>query len=412
MEIFSSTGGYLQLTDTAPPPRFIVLPKKNQTLNPATEIPTLPPKKLRKLVEIPRFLPAIFSSQNFLPKNPYLKTPGSTSRKVKNATFCVSGKHPKHLTKVPVLPAIIFLPFYIGHFCAHFWGLFHFIKKIKAKRALSLGKTDLMWYNLITKSNRERRINDMNTAMILDNVIPFPKAHAPRRSTNIYKSDGNPKATAADPVRSLEDIERIKEYFLSKRQIRNYTIFVMGITFGIRAGDLLDLKIHHILNKDGTFKRRCTLIESKTRKTNMPNINKTMRKILNDYLATLHNYSYDDPLFQSRKTDLFGRPQPLSLRQLNYVLAKAEKDLELDFHFSSHSLRKTFAYHLLMQNQNDDVAKFALQKMLNHNDFKTTLTYSGLQADAMDKYRDALTDVLLNNNTKEELDDTENDNIQ
>lgn len=252
----------------------------------------------------------------------------------------------------------------------------------------------------------------MNTAMILDNVIPFPKAHAPRRSTNIYKSDGNPKATAADPVRSLEDIERIKEYFLSKRQIRNYTIFVMGITFGIRAGDLLDLKIHHILNKDGTFKRRCTLIESKTRKTNMPNINKTMRKILNDYLATLHNYSYDDPLFQSRKTDLFGRPQPLSLRQLNYVLAKAEKDLELDFHFSSHSLRKTFAYHLLMQNQNDDVAKFALQKMLNHNDFKTTLTYSGLQADAMDKYRDALTDVLLNNNTKEELDDTENDNIQ
>lgn len=237
-----------------------------------------------------------------------------------------------------------------------------------------------------------------NCAISYNNIIPFPGAagaKSPRRTTSIYKTDGNPKATAAEPIRELEDIERIKQYFLSRGQIRNYMIFIVGITFGIRAGDLLELKIHHILNKDGTFRRRCGIIESKTRKTNMPTINATLRKELEAYLGTLGDYKYDDPLFQSQKTDLFGNPRPLTLRQLNNIFAKVSKELELDFHFSTHSLRKTFAYHLLQQNPNSDAAKFALQRMLNHNDFKTTLHYCGHEQDSIDEYRDGLTDVFL-----------------
>lgn len=238
----------------------------------------------------------------------------------------------------------------------------------------------------------------MNTALkttYIDNVIPFPGAVNNRRTTSIYKSDGKPKATPADPIRDPADIERIKDYFLSKGQRRNYTIFMVGIIFGLRASDLLSLRVHHILNPDGGFKSHCDIIESKTRKYNRPNIDAKMRTFLADYLDWLGDYDYDDYLFRSKKKDTEGKWRAIDVTSFNRILAKTSRELGLNFHFSSHSLRKTFAYQLLQQNPADDEAKFALQRMLNHNDFKTTITYCGLQQDTLDKYRDGLAEAFI-----------------
>ena len=55
---------------------------------------------------------------------------------------------------------------------------------------------------------------------------------------------------AADPIKNIEDINRILDYFLSHKQYRNLLLFSMGINFGLRCGDLLQLKFGHVLNKD------------------------------------------------------------------------------------------------------------------------------------------------------------------
>lgn len=233
-----------------------------------------------------------------------------------------------------------------------------------------------------------------------DNIIEvnFHKEEpaSPRRNTSLFTSDGRPKPSAADPIRNIADIKAMQEYYMSHGQIRNYTIFTLGIMFGLRAGDLLSLRWHHLYTPDYTFKQRCDVIESKTRKSNNPAITPEVRAIITAYRDTLpENIGYHDPVFISAKRDENRNYQAITISALNRALKAAAKAVGITSHISSHSLRKTFAYQLLQQNQGDDDAKFALQRMLNHNDFKTTLTYCGLAQDAMDSYRSALGEVIL-----------------
>lgn len=236
----------------------------------------------------------------------------------------------------------------------------------------------------------------INPQPYYDNVIPlFPNSIPPRRTTSLYKSNGTPKATAADPIRNPAHIKAIQDYYRNKGQIRNYTIFTMGIVFGIRAGDLCEMHIHHILNADKSFKAHCGLYEQKTRKFNNPVITPTMQAILKGYLDNLGDYDLDDYLFRSRQRDKDGNYRPITIQQLNNIIKEAAKAVGITDHISSHSLRKTFAYQLLRQNPGNDEVKFALQQMLNHNDFKTTLTYCGITQDTLDKYRTGLEEIIL-----------------
>lgn len=232
----------------------------------------------------------------------------------------------------------------------------------------------------------------------LDNVIEVNfhrKQENTRRSTSLYKSDGKPKASAADPIRQPEEIKAMQEYFKERGQIRDYTLFTLGVCFGLRAGDLLNLHIYNFLNADSTFKARCELIESKKRKFNNPLITPVIRNLITTYLASLPGYSLDDPLFASQKRDKNGYKRPITITQLNRILKAAAKEIGIPGHISSHSLRKTFAYQLLKQNPNDDAAKMALQQMLNHSEFRTTLTYCGMTQDTVDGYRASLMDEII-----------------
>lgn len=229
-----------------------------------------------------------------------------------------------------------------------------------------------------------------------DNVIPFTilEREEPdqRRSTSIYKSNGVLKPTAADPIRSIADIHAIQQYFLDHDQIRNYTLFTIGIMFGLRAGDLLDLRLHHFFMPDGRFKSHCDLIESKTRKFNNPAITPQIQQLISNYLKTrTDDYTLDSPLFISRNKDRkTGQPKPITLAMLNTALKKAAAACNVPGHISSHSLRKTFAYHMIKSNPDSDSAKFAVQTMLNHADFKTTLSYCGITQEEVDSFRAGL----------------------
>ena len=226
--------------------------------------------------------------------------------------------------------------------------------------------------------------------------VDFHKGADTRRTTSLYKSDGKPKPSAADPIRRPEEIKAIQEYFRERGQIRDYTLFTLGVCFGLRAGDLLSLRISNIVNPDGTFKLRCELIESKRRKFNNPIITAQLRELLSTYLASLPGYSIHDPLFASQKRDQNGNKRPITITQLNRILKAAAKATNTPGHISSHSLRKTFAYQLLKHNPNDDTVKLALQQMLNHDEFRTTLNYCGMTQDTVDGYRASLIDNIIN----------------
>ena len=44
------------------------------------------------------------------------------------------------------------------------------------------------------------------------------------------------------PIKSLKDIRKLKQYYLDRHQIRNYALVTLGMNTSLRISDLLLLK--------------------------------------------------------------------------------------------------------------------------------------------------------------------------
>ena len=52
------------------------------------------------------------------------------------------------------------------------------------------------------------------------------------------------------PIKNKHDIQRLKEYFLRKGELRNYTMVTLALNTSLRIGDLLQLKWENVYNFD------------------------------------------------------------------------------------------------------------------------------------------------------------------
>ena len=99
----------------------------------------------------------------------------------------------------------------------------------------------------------------------------------------ISRNPNHPKkgsSIVVDPIRDEKHIKSIRK-ILSDNP-RNHLLFIMGINNGLRAGDLLKLKVIDVKGlKEGD---KITIKEGKTGKQNILVINKTVHKVLNQYL--------------------------------------------------------------------------------------------------------------------------------
>jgi len=219
------------------------------------------------------------------------------------------------------------------------------------------------------------------------NIIPMTSAtvnqlhKAGFTRSQIVKMKHLSPHTAVDPIKSLDEIQKIKEYFTAQKttyrnnnlNIRNNAIFILNINIGLRASDLLNLHIYDIINSNLTFKDECIIIESKTGKNKTFNICSNAQEAIAIYLKTRPNFKLDEYLFISKKTN-----DKMTVRALNYVLTKMAKDVGLSEHIASHSLRKTMGYQKLMKHKEDVYFISTIQEMYNHSSQKTTLRYLGI----------------------------------
>jgi integrase len=99
-----------------------------------------------------------------------------------------------------------------------------------------------------------------------------------------------------DPIRKIKDIKAISK--LTSDNPRYHQLFIMGINKGLRAGDLIKLKVADIQHlKVGDI---LTIKEGKTGKDNILVIDKTVYKALRNYLEKMQPDD-DAFLFASRK---------------------------------------------------------------------------------------------------------------
>lgn len=170
-----------------------------------------------------------------------------------------------------------------------------------------------------------------------------------------------------EPIKNIRDINKIKQYLYGKENKRDYCIFVVGINVGLRAGDLLSLKIKDVTDGNIIFDT-VTIKEQKTGKTRNFALNKNAKEAIKIYLDSLTDYDFEDYLFKSRKGGHLG------VRPLHHIIKTLTNDLGIKGNFGTHTLRKTMAYHRYINN----VPLETLQKLLNHSSSAITLRYIGI----------------------------------
>ena len=277
------------------------------------------------------------------------------------------------------------------------------------------------------------------------------------------------------PIKNKQDIFAMKDH-LHKENLRDYTLFTIGINSLLRVSDLLNLQLSDVI-ENGILKSKILVKEQKTSKSKEFPFNSSIVEVLTEYLSNYHNHK-DSCLFPSRKwfnnEDCINRrmiveflhpyikdliPQikqyksieeiaqaqevdlivlikeftnllfvkfdreveetdikkqkakyekfekikenapkqiqmllkvkghdPVGRQSVHIMMKNAGKAVGIKDNISTHSMRKTAAHNIYINNIKTNPAIIEiLQKMLNHSSSSTTLRYIGITQDIMDE---------------------------
>lgn len=199
------------------------------------------------------------------------------------------------------------------------------------------------------------------------------------------------------PIKEIEQIKQIEE-ILKKKNYRNYIIFKFGVYSGYRISDIIKLKVSDVKGKD-----YFETIELKRDKKRKVKILPSFKEELNLYIE---NKKDDEYLFPSKKykdkvkkkvrvkNEETGKMNsvyievenespnsPIDRIQAWRILKDAFNQIGL-YDTATHSLRKTFAYHIYINSGKDIVM---VQRILGHSSPEQTLNYIGILQSDEDK---------------------------
>lgn len=201
----------------------------------------------------------------------------------------------------------------------------------------------------------------------------------------------------SEPIKSMDDILKVSGYLLDNKRYRDNMLFIVGINFGLRVSDLRQLRFAHLINDNMTFKSSFPVFEQKTRNTRKHKrnryitINAAVRQAVITYLENTPGVCLSDYMFRSEannkgtKADRSNTNQPIHRNSIDRILKGLAKDLSLNIQMSTHTLRKTFAYHQMVMSNNDPRKLLLLQKMMGHSTAAQTLDYIGITGEEIEE---------------------------
>jgi len=154
--------------------------------------------------------------------------------------------------------------------------------------------------------------------------------------------------------------EKILEGLLAVRNLKHRTILLLAYSAGLRVSEAVSIKITNV-NSD---RMQIFLEAAKGKKDRLVTLSNTILVILREYYKI---YKPKEWLFEGQYSG-----KHYSTRSAQEIFKAAYKKLKLPAKCSFHSLRHSFATHLL-ENGTDITY---IQKLLGHNDIKTTLRYT------------------------------------
>ena len=170
------------------------------------------------------------------------------------------------------------------------------------------------------------------------------------------------------PIREPELVGQINEW-LAARNERDSIMFLLGVYVGRRITDILRLRVRDVKDKDGI-----NIIEKKSGKHCRIEFHPELRRALKSYCK---DKPPEEFLIKSRK----GQNRPISRSTAHAILKEAAVNFGL-IDIGTHSMRKTFAFHIYMNNDKD--VGLAM-RALNHSSEEETLRYIGVEKEQLNR---------------------------
>ena len=153
--------------------------------------------------------------------------------------------------------------------------------------------------------------------------------------------------------------EECKELFKSPRWFKHRYLLTFAYGAGLRMNELRMLKI-----QDVDVNRKVVHVKSgKGKKDRYAVLSILLAKKLNDYLSEVKPKVY---LFEGQT-----HGQPMGERSIQYIINEALQKTNIKKQVSMHTLRHSFATHLL----EDGIDVHTIQRLLGHSDLRTTMIY-------------------------------------
>lgn len=156
-----------------------------------------------------------------------------------------------------------------------------------------------------------------------------------------------------DSIKSIEDIERIKNVFIAepnKNNDRHLLFFILGLNLCLKPDELLTIKWNSIIDTTtGIIK---DYIHYKSYKFYL---NLSCKNSIYNYICKHADYKRD--------IYVFGHNKPLTIQSFNTCFRNIKSELKLDFNFSCLSLHKSFIYWQIKRNHFDYVKMTKLKEI-------------------------------------------------
>lgn len=177
----------------------------------------------------------------------------------------------------------------------------------------------------------------------------------------------------------MSDIEKLKQFFYNKGEIRNYVLITLGLNTALRISDLLQIQWQDVWNfKLNKPKKHIIIVEQKTGKIANIYVNKECSACLFELKSFLNNnIRPTDYVFRSRN----GQNNHIGRNRAYIIIKSACRRLGYEENLSCHSLRKTFGYHAWKQG----ISPAVLMSIYNHSSMEVTKRYLSIEQDDKDE---------------------------
>ncbi|WP_125006661.1 site-specific tyrosine recombinase/integron integrase [Clostridium tagluense] len=231
---------------------------------------------------------------------------------------------------------------------------------------------DYLHYCIIKKKLSEGTVNYINSSLKFFYTKTLNRYWNSDKIARMKEPSKLPPVLSPDEVKSIFDVTE---------NLKHKAILMTVYSAGLRVSEVCNLKITDIDSKN----MQILIREGKGKKDRYSLLSKSNLEILREYWSRYHPTEY---LFSGK-----GRTDSISPRSVQKMLEKSIKKTKITKHATVHTLRHSFATHLL--DAGTDICY--IQRLLGHTRITTTTIYLHLRRMDLLNIKSPL-DILLGEN--------------